>query len=505
MNNNNQQQRNNGAGQNPNANAQAGGNGANPPPANQPPIDNRRYYVRFVTNQEAVVNTVGLESIEDHSLTDFNYVETNDALTANEAWELIRRTLRWYQAGSADFLDKTGVALNIARGGIKTTWTATQNSLFETLNRDQAMLTIDNNAVQTFENMSLQSNNKQPQDAYQAFHSRIPVERREKVKAILFTCYKAGIYAPAGITATNGVMNTANMTKFLSLSSLSWSMKEAVISVFAKLDIGSQNGFGLNHYIKALYDNVRNEDNFNVNTGLLDYYFFDRLVALPEPIREGENAEEYERNFLAIKEENMRRTWYWLKYAVHYYETILAIREGKKNVATAKMPFKKNTDLKFDKYSSDNLSVVREFIHPWEIIDSRNISQIGYFLAVLYNLRSIDSGVEHLGTLMRERTIFILKAASAGLKNELKHLVLCCRKLRTNRNFMSGFSTSANSIRVNISQSVLTPEEIAAALNVYGARLTPVRNRRAQGGQEDPEEEEYNDEDFQDADDEFYE
>jgi len=411
---------------------------------NQQPNPNWRINLVRNPNASIVVSNDEMILWDATCLEPFNKIATNDPVAQPQALNAFKANII-FAISAEQFFNDTQITVEAARGSKAARWDQNQIALFSQLNENRAMHRLAEISLDEIKTLPLSSAGKTPDDAAAKMLAVFPNgEVRRKVLEIVFACYKSGIYAPIGAITSKDVLNLANMKKFFELDSVSFANKEMIARVFIKLEIGSKDGFSLNHYVKAFYNGVTDEDRFLANTNLLDYYFFQRTDTLG----------------------NM---YYWVKYAIHYHATIEGIRKGKKSVTTAKMPYKKNSDLKFDRdYRAAVLLEVTDPNYPWDDVTLANAEQVFYFFAVQSSAKSIDHAAESLGRHLRGRMIHIIKGNNLNDKDELKCLQKFVRRMRPKRAFWNGFNTDTRGITVNLSPGLFTAEERIAAQATFG-------------------------------------
>lgn len=475
-----QPQAGNAPGGQPQANAQAGAQpaqNANPQPQQaQAPEARFRVWLEKDVENKVVVNEDFILDMDARSLDRFVHEESRLQLSANEVLQDFLRTVRFCKGTPEEFEQAVGVSVKRARSSREADWTPEQEALFEMMDHQRADTLFENQTAESIEAMALTSGGKTPQDALAHLMAKFQNEgQRNKAIQIISKCYQAGIYAPIGSINSKDQINIANMIKFFELENITFAQKEMVARVFMILEIGSKNGFSLNHYVKATYTEVQEEDRFEANTNLLDYYFFERTNTL----------------------QNM---YYWIKYAINHYDTVEAIGNGKKNKNTQKMPHKKNSDLKFDIYNAGNVEV-NDNDYPWDEVNSKNFSQVCYFLAVRDSKKSIEVAAEALGAFIRRRIIAIIKAQNVdpNMKKEVRALQNFASRMKSKKHFWTGFMADNKILKISIESEAFTEDERTRALNIFKARFIPLkvdRNRRRRDEENDEEDEE---DQFEDA------
>jgi hypothetical protein len=294
-------------------------------------------------------------------------IEARSGPTGMEYDVFFARNL-YYPGDPAEFLSTFGISIADSRGRQSVTWETDQARIIAMVNTHEPELLELVPLVQG----SFKKQGKTPDEAMLRLEKEFPsAPRREKVIELLVKCYLEGIYAPVG-HFTKKEFNTKNMKKFFSLTGISPLQKAAIAKIFIQLEIGAKNGFSLNHYIKAVrVKSIVKEDVFSQNVGLLDYLFFSRMAD----------------------------DGYWIRYAMHYRDTIAGIASG----ANVAIKHKKKEDLKFDMYGDHNVDVGNREDPSWiPELNKENCSTVYYFLCVKAKEKNYKRGKEMLAKILMD-------------------------------------------------------------------------------------------------------
>lgn len=394
------------------------------------------------------VNDATILDIQDKIIDTITLGAVNaDPETPANDYNVWVNNARWFAGGAAQFQAAYQMTLENFRTTEAIKWQDSQRDFLEIFDLNAGGVALEAMADNVIDGLAMRDAAKTPAEALAKLIAAYPdVGRRGKAIRLLRKAYQSGMYAPIGAVSRVGTFNNKNMIKFVNMGSLTMTQKEVVASVFYNLQIGAQNGYGLNHYIKATYGvNIAVERNLNANVNLIDYYFFRRAAG---------------------------RLAYWIEYAARFHATVEEINAGTGRGARGGMSHKRDADLKFDRIAAAAVVDVGQDGDPipWRLVNSANYMEISYFTAICCNYQSTDIAKEELAALvMRDiKAALVLADRDAALQ-----ILRPIGRLRNIASFWKLVKSRAKGLDLKLPSELFTDVERAAAA-AKGVALKPL-------------------------------